>query len=228
MTGCLCCLVLATVFGNALVVLSVFQGSCRSFCKLCPQESTYKPPPSHYLIASIALADLVLGLFVLPLSCAREIAKDWYMGEVLCSFWTTLDVLSCTASIISLCAVAVDRYIGVSRPLSYVKLVTKKKTRLLILGIWLVSFLIAVGPPLGWKDHKSDGHYFPRSFHRHHTGADCHVNKELGYVIFSATGSFYIPACIVIVLYLLIYRVARNHAEAIRKGSRIMNKQLNS
>lgn len=49
------------------------------------------------------------------------------------------------------------RYIGVSRPLSYVRLVTKKKTRLLILGIWLVSFLIAVGPPLGWKDHKSDG-----------------------------------------------------------------------
>lgn len=114
------------------------------------------------------------------------------------------------------------RYIGVSRPLRYVRLMTKNKTKLLILGIWIVSLLIAVGPPLGWTDQDKDGpvggHFIPRSFHRHHTGADCHVNKQLSYVIFSATGSFYIPACIVIVLYWLIYRVAKKHAEAIRKG----------
>jgi hypothetical protein len=82
--------------------------------------------PTHLLIANLAGADLLLGAAVLPLSAARELAAGaWQFGRTLCAVWAAADVLCCTASILSLCGISVDRYIGVTRPLAYSGIMTK-------------------------------------------------------------------------------------------------------
>ena len=40
-----------------------------------------------------------------------QITKKWIMGPFLCDFWTSSDVLCCTASILHLLAIAVDRFV---------------------------------------------------------------------------------------------------------------------
>jgi hypothetical protein len=78
-------------------------------------------------------------------------AGSWELGWVLCDIWISLDVLLCTASILSLCAISVDRYLAVTQPLNYSRRRRSKRLALLmILAVWLVAIAITCPPIFGW------------------------------------------------------------------------------
>lgn len=64
---------------------------------------------ANYLILSLAVADLLVACLVMPLSAVYEISREWKLGPELCDMWTSSDVLCCTASILHLVAIALDR-----------------------------------------------------------------------------------------------------------------------
>lgn len=99
-------IVVMTIGGNILVLLSI---------KLNRKLRT----TTNYFIISLALADLLLGVLVLPFSAILQLEKRWLFGLVFCDIWASTDVLCCTASILSLCAISIDRYIGVKKPLKH-------------------------------------------------------------------------------------------------------------
>lgn len=69
--------------------------------------------------------------------------------------WLAIDVWLCTASILNLCAISLDRYIDISRPLvRYPTLMSPYRTKLLIVCVWILSFLICFPPLLGWNDSR--------------------------------------------------------------------------
>ena len=58
----------------------------------------------------------------------------------------------CTASILHLVVISLDRYIAVTHPITYPNLMTSKKAKLLITGAWILSFVICFPPLVGWND----------------------------------------------------------------------------
>ena len=64
---------------------------------------------ANYLILSLAFADLLVACLVMPFSAVYEVSHKWNLGANLCDMWTTTDVLCCTASILHLVAIALDR-----------------------------------------------------------------------------------------------------------------------
>uniref|UniRef100_A0A1B0D2F5 G-protein coupled receptors family 1 profile domain-containing protein n=1 Tax=Phlebotomus papatasi TaxID=29031 RepID=A0A1B0D2F5_PHLPP len=64
---------------------------------------------ANYLILSLAVADLLVACLVMPLSAVYEVSQEWRLGAELCDMWTSSDVLCCTASILHLVAIALDR-----------------------------------------------------------------------------------------------------------------------
>jgi len=99
-------LTLLTVLGNGLVVAAVVR--CRALRSA-----------AGLLIASLAVADLSVGALVLPFSAANQVLGRWVFGVVWCHVWLAIDVWMCTASIYNLVAIAVDRYLAITKPLSY-------------------------------------------------------------------------------------------------------------
>ncbi|XP_037946085.1 octopamine receptor Oamb isoform X1 [Teleopsis dalmanni] len=127
--------------GNCLVIAAVFcSNKLRSV--------------TNFFIVNLAVADLLVGLAVLPFSATWEVFKVWIFGDVWCRIWLAVDVWMCTASILNLCAISLDRYVAVTRPVNYPTIMSTKKAKSLIAGIWVLSFVICFPPLVGWKDQK--------------------------------------------------------------------------
>ncbi|GAA6088116.1 5-hydroxytryptamine receptor 7 [Tachysurus ichikawai] len=86
-----------TVIGNALVVVAV-----------CVVKKLRQP--SNYLLVSLAAADLSVALGVMPFAIATDLTGGkWLFGEAFCNVFIGMDVMCCTASIMTLCVISVDR-----------------------------------------------------------------------------------------------------------------------
>lgn len=122
-------IIILTIIGNVLVILSVF---------------TYKPLRivQNFFIVSLAVADLLVAVLVLPFNVANMIIGRWEFGIHLCKMWLTSDVLCCTSSILNLCAIALDRYWAITDPINYAQKRTVERVLVLIAGVWLLSFVI--------------------------------------------------------------------------------------
>ena len=186
---------LATVVGNALVLVAIVSnGHLRG--------------TTHYFIANLAVADLLLGVSVLPFSAALETIDRWVFGETFCDVWAAMDVLCCTASILSLCVISVDRYVGVTRPLQHSTIISERRAGWVIVAVWLLSVAISIAPLFGWKEPRG-----PDA-----DPAACDVTKQTGYVLFSVAGSFYIPLSVILVVYYRVYREAVRQSKFLATG----------
>ncbi|XP_074504549.1 alpha-1A adrenergic receptor-like [Sebastes fasciatus] len=189
------------IAGNILVILSV----------MC---NRHLRTPTNYFIINLAIADLLLGTTVLPVSATLEILDYWVFGRIFCDIWAAVDVLCCTASIMSLCVISIDRYIGVSYPLQYPGIVTEKRALLAMLGVWALSVVISIGPLFGWKQPPSPD------------DTVCPITEEPFYALFSSLGSFYIPLIVILVMYCRVYIVAKRTTKNLEAG--VMRERMNS
>jgi len=64
----------------------------------------------NWFIASLAVADCLLGLIIMPFSLANEMMGYWVFGQWWCDVHSAVDVLLCTSSIMNLCLISLDRY----------------------------------------------------------------------------------------------------------------------
>ena len=110
---------LAIVFGNALVVAAIaVDRNLRG--------------TQNWFVASLAVSDLLVGLFIMPLTLTNELVGYWPFGDVVCELWLSTDVLLCTASILNLCLISIDRYLSITRPIAYVRARTPSRSAVAI------------------------------------------------------------------------------------------------
>ena len=155
----------------------------------------------NYFIGSLALADFLLGLLVVPFSLANELMGYWYFGTVFCEVWKATDVLLCTASINSLCLISLDRYWSITKAIHYSRQRTPKRAAIMIFIVWFVSAAICIPPLIGWNQPTPDSDW-----------PVCALSEDIGYVLYSSMGSFYIPAFIMVFVYFKIYQAAKARA----------------
>lgn len=62
----------------------------------------------------------------------------------MCKLWTTADLTLCTASIVSLCAISVDRYLVITRPLRYSAMRTTARMLVYIAIVWVIAAVVSV------------------------------------------------------------------------------------
>ena len=139
--------------------------------------------------------------------------EEWRFGWIFCYFWISCDVMCCTASILHLGLISLDRYWAITEPLQYKRRMSRCRTTGLITGVWLCSCTISFIPIyLGWfADDVS-------ILYKNRPSCGLDVNKI--YAVISSMTSFYVPLVVMVFAYLRIFRIARFQAQEISRMER--------
>ncbi|XP_063052008.1 dopamine receptor D4a [Engraulis encrasicolus] len=182
-------LIIFIICGNLLVCISVYT------------EKALKTT-TNYFIFSLAVADLLLAVLVLPLFVYAQFQGGvWSLGTTVCDALMAMDVMLCTASIFNLCAISVDRFIAVSIPLAYSRKHVDQRQAVLLVGTWVLALAVASPVMFGINqvpDRNQD---------------ECKL-EDNNYVIYSSVCSFFLPCPAMLFLYCGMFRGLRRWEEA--------------
>ncbi|XP_070710300.1 dopamine receptor D4 related sequence [Pempheris klunzingeri] len=201
-------LILVTILGNILVCLSVLT------------ERSLKTA-TNYFIISLAVADLLLAVLVLPLYVYSEfLGGIWTLSTYTCDALMAMDVMLCTASILNLCAISVDRYIAVVVPLKYNRNQFSIRQLAFIAATWLLS--LGVASPVIFGLNQVPGR----------NPSMCRLEDD-GFVVYSSICSFFVPCPVMLLLYYGMFRGLRrwsshSRSQAGRAGRRALSLRFGS
>ncbi|CAL9692191.1 unnamed protein product [Knipowitschia caucasica] len=177
-----------TVCGNLLVIISIVY-----FKQL--------HIPTNYLILSLAVADLLVGVLVFPFSMAQTLTSCLYLENVFCKIRDCFDVTISTSSILNLCCISIDRYYAICNPLMYKSTVTVRVAGVMICVTWTVAAIIGVSIIMGG-----------------HSQGTCEEMCLVDFLttIAGAIFAFFMPAFIMLCIYIKIFFVAQRQRNTIQ------------
>ncbi|XP_025206370.1 5-hydroxytryptamine receptor 2B-like [Melanaphis sacchari] len=175
-------LVLATAAGNILVCLAIaWERRLQNV--------------TNYFLMSLAVTDLMVAVLVMPVGILTLVKGVFPLAPVYCLAWICLDVLFCTASIMHLCTISVDRYLSLRYPMKFGRNKTRRRVILKIVFVWLLS--IAMSLPLSLM--------YSKDFNSVLVNGSCQIPDPL-YKLIGSIVSFYIPLGVMILTYTLTVR----------------------
>uniref|UniRef100_A0A3Q2SZF0 G-protein coupled receptors family 1 profile domain-containing protein n=1 Tax=Fundulus heteroclitus TaxID=8078 RepID=A0A3Q2SZF0_FUNHE len=154
------------------------------------------------LILNLAISDLLVGIGVMPFVAMSIMNTGW----VLCLYVGYSSTVYCTVSVLTLTAIALDRYYSIMDCLRYNSRCTLPRSCAVVLWIWFQALVVCSSPLLGWS---SVTYVVPMY--------TCAVTwaSTLSYTAFMAALTYLIPAAVILFCYGTIFRVARSHARRI-------------
>ncbi|XP_061186587.1 histamine H1 receptor-like [Saccostrea echinata] len=157
-------------------------------------------------IVSLAMADLIVGIIVMPISTIYIFTEEWIFGVAVCQIWIAVDYTASTASILNLFILSVDRYWSVTSPLRYLRKRTKKRALVMISIVWVISSLWII-PIVGWHHFAYDGiRTVPSNV------CDTEYAKDSIFKVVTAFFNYFLPLAIMYSLYGKVFHEIRKRS----------------
>ncbi|XP_028849358.1 5-hydroxytryptamine receptor 6 isoform X2 [Denticeps clupeoides] len=210
-------IILMTACGNVLLIALVFaQRSLRC--------------TSNCFLVSLFLSDLMVSVVVMPPAMLNVLCGAWVLWVDFCPVWLCFDVMCCSASILNLCVISLDRYLLIISPLRYKQRMTPPRALLLVGGAWGLAALTSFLPikmdwhSLGQRDANTTSlglgpHYPPSYFHQlPSTGGpsvQCRLRVTLPFALVATCLTFFLPSTAICFTYCRILLAARRQARQV-------------
>lgn len=112
------------LIGNSFVIAVVYRS---------PRMRTV----TNFFIVNLAVADVLVIVFCLPATLLSNIFVPWLLGWFMCKAVAYIQGVSVAASVYSLVAVSLDRFLAIWWPLKCQ--ITKRRARMIIVVIWFIA-----------------------------------------------------------------------------------------
>nr|XP_046225726.1 5-hydroxytryptamine receptor 4-like isoform X1 [Oncorhynchus gorbuscha] len=210
--------VILTIFLSIIIIMTVL-GNLLVMVALCKDRHLRKKK-TNYFIVSLAFADLLVAVVVMPFAAIELTTGQWRYGEIFCLVRTSLDVFLTTASILHLCCIALDRYYAICcQPLVYRTKMTPVRVALMLGGCWVIASFISFLPimqswhAIGIEDIIEERKFSSSSSNSNKTNCVFVVNRP--HALICSAVAFYVPLGLMVLAYQRIYITAMGHARQI-------------
>ena len=188
-------IIIAALLGNTMVISAV-----------CSTRKLRKP--TNYFIVSLAVSDILIVGASVPFHVHHYLnSMVWDLGLQVCKLWILMDLLCTMASTTNVALIAIDRYLALSYPFKYQRLVNGKRSAVAIASVWCYAGVISSLSLTGWSDDaKLDI-----------TPACKKVDKAY-YLVAPLLGIF-LPLVVLFVAYSIVFNLAFRQALMIKAHS---------
>lgn len=171
--------ILLTVSANVIVIV-------------CVKSDKKLWKPTNLYVASLAVADAVVGLVVMSFMTVYTLYRLWPLGEDLCTLWACVDFAMCTISMLHLCLIAQDRYTALSQPIKYRSPTRWRFVMASITVAWILGLLVWI-PPIVY--YRKTGPPTPN---------DCYfIPPNRTYILVQSILVYYTPILIMLYFYVI-------------------------
>ena len=177
---------LMTAGGNLMVIISF---------KMDKQLQTV----SNYFLLSLSVADFFIGLISMPLYTLYLVMGRWPLGPEICDAWLSMDYTMSNASVANLLIISFDRYLSVTKPLSYRAKRTPRRAAISISCAWIISAAMWTPWIIAWPYIEGKRTVPPGECMIQFLSSNPYIT------IITAIAAFYLPVIIMCVLYYKIY-----------------------
>ncbi|XP_009459100.1 PREDICTED: LOW QUALITY PROTEIN: trace amine-associated receptor 2 [Nipponia nippon] len=185
-----------TVLGNLAIIISI------SYFKQLHS-------PTNFLILSMAITDFLLGFPIMPYSMVRSVENCWYFGMTFCKVHYSLDLTFCLVPIFHLCSIAVDWFYAICHPLHYASTMTVAAIKEIVAVCWSLPATFVFG--VVFSEAYASGMEGYEMLVKCSSLCPIVFNKLWGAVLF--TVGLFVPACIMIGIYVKIFTVSQRHTD---------------
>nr|XP_009295353.1 5-hydroxytryptamine receptor 6 [Danio rerio] len=214
-------IILVTACGNILLIALVFAHRslrCTSNC----------------FLVSLFLSDLMVALVVMPPAMLNVLCGTWVLAPGFCPVWLCFDVMCCSASILNLCVISLDRYLLIISPLRYKQHMTPPRALLLVGGAWGLAALTSFLPiKMDWHslgrmqeltedDPGNATHlnsFYPSSYFQLSSSGmpstQCRLRVTLPFALVATFLTFFLPSTAICFTYCRILLAARRQARQV-------------
>ena len=181
-----------SVIGNSLVLIAIYKNQRLQTVTNC-------------FIASLALADLLVGIVVAPLAALSYLGLPHnFYG---CVFTNSIVIAFTQVSIFNLVAIACERFVAIKSPFAYQKYLTMKRAKIINITVWILGILIGLIPLFGWNLHSEVTDAWRCNFM---------TVIDMDYVVyFHFFGCIVVPLILITAIYSYIFYIVRKQLKQI-------------
>jgi hypothetical protein len=178
-----------TVAGNLVVILSFYV------------EPRLRKP-KYLFILSLSVADLIVGIFSMPVYSFYLTLGYWPFTTLTCDVWLSIDYACCQVSVLNLIMISVDRLWAIKRPIGYRSRMSSTRALAMIIPTWTLPFVVYFSLIVGWPHIHEDSR----------PSTECYVpflTESPLFMTVSTVVAFWIPTVILWSIYAYIYCIIK-------------------
>ncbi|KAM9330503.1 melanopsin-B-like [Gastrophryne carolinensis] len=166
----------------------------------------------NYFIMNLAVSDFLMSATQAPVCFINSFNRKWILGQIACNIYAFCGALFGITSMMTLLAIAVDRYLVITKPLQSIQWSSKKRTIQIIVVVWLYSLMWSMAPLLGWSSYVPEGLMISCTWDY---TTDTTANKS--YTMMLCCCVFFIPLLVISQCYLLMFLAIRSTSRNVQK-----------
>ncbi|XP_061767520.1 melanopsin-A-like isoform X3 [Nerophis ophidion] len=168
--------------------------------------------PANMFIINLAVTDLLMCVTQSPIFFVSSMHKKWIFGEKACELYAFCGAVFGICSMITLTVIAVDRYFVITRPLTSIGVLSRKRALIILAAAWTYSLGWSLPPFFGWSAYVPEGLLTSCTWDYMTFTASVRAYTMLLFIFV-----FFLPLLVIIYCYVFIFRAIRSTNRAVGK-----------